>query len=233
MNDDNKNRDEANVDEMNLYHMIKQLYDVGQLEGYAQADIENVKRLTGALPKVLEECWSVAGNTQQIHQVQDHWIRPQDLPDYDWFRDSEYLILLNENQGCCQAGILRSDLTKDDPPVYVTMDQKNWTVCAETVSEFLKAALAYEAVFAFSWQSDDFVLWLTEEELKVIESRLERKKYELHGWIEMDMSFYSNAYDHMVVVMDCGDLEVIYGAASEKAYKKLMEVMEGLGEAES
>ena len=37
----------------------------------------------------------------------------------------------------------------------------------------------------------------------------------------------------MVVVMDCGDLEVIYGAASEKAYKKLMEVMEGLGEAES
>ncbi len=49
----------------------------------------------------------------------------------------------------------------------------------------------------------------------------------------MDMSFYSNAYDHMVVVMDCGDLEVIYGAASEKAYKKLMEVMEGLGEAES
>ena len=113
------------------------------------------------------------------------------------------------------------------------MDQKNWTVCAETVSEFLKAALAYEAVFAFSWQSDDFVLWLTEEELKVIESRLERKKYELHGWIEMDTRFYSNAYDHMVVVMDCGDLEVIYGAASEKAYKKLMEVMEGLGEAES
>ncbi|KAI4447076.1 hypothetical protein C823_001595 [Eubacterium plexicaudatum ASF492] len=44
------------------------------------------------------------------------------------------------------------------------------------------------------------------------------------------MSFYSNAYDHMVVVMDCGDLEVIYGAASEKAYEKLMKIMEGLGE---
>lgn len=45
------------------------------------------------------------------------------------------------------------------------------------------------------------------------------------------MSFYSNAFDNMVAIMDCGDLEILYGAASEAGYKKLMEVMEGLGEA--
>ena len=45
------------------------------------------------------------------------------------------------------------------------------------------------------------------------------------------MSFYSNASDNMAVVMDCGDLEGLYGPASEAGYKKLMEVMEGLGEA--
>ena len=39
-----------------------------------------------------------------------------------------------------------------------------------------------------------------------------------------------NASDNMGVVMDCGDLEVLYGAASETGYKKLMEVMEGPGE---
>ena len=44
------------------------------------------------------------------------------------------------------------------------------------------------------------------------------------------MSFYSNASDNMAVVMDCGDLEVLYGAASEAGYKRLMEVMEGIGE---
>ena len=44
------------------------------------------------------------------------------------------------------------------------------------------------------------------------------------------MSFYSNASDSMVVIMDCGDLEMLYGAASETGYQKLMEVMEGLGE---
>lgn len=45
------------------------------------------------------------------------------------------------------------------------------------------------------------------------------------------MSFYSNASDNMAVIMDYGDLEVFYGAASETGYKRLMEVMEGLEEA--
>lgn len=45
------------------------------------------------------------------------------------------------------------------------------------------------------------------------------------------MSFYSNASDNMAVIMDCGDLEVLYGAAGEAGYEKLMEVMEGIGEA--
>ena len=47
----------------------------------------------------------------------------------------------------------------------------------------------------------------------------------------MDMSFYSNASDDMAVIMDCGDLQVLYGVASEVGYVKLMEeVMEGIGE---
>lgn len=216
---------------MNILDMIKQLYAAELTEGYAKEDIEKVKEFFGALPKVLEDFWSEAGSTRQLHEGQDQWIRPQDFQTEEWLKNSEYLILLNENQGCCQAGIRRADLAEADPPVYVTMDRQNWTVCAGSVSEFLQSVLSYEAVFAFSYQADDFVRWLTEDELKVIQSKLEKKKYELHGWIEMDMSFYSNCYDHMVVVMDCGDLEVIYGAASEKAYEKLMEVMEGIGEA--
>ena len=51
-----------------------------------------------------------------------------------------------------------------DPPVYVTEDDKNWTLCAPTTSEFLSAALAYECVFTFECNPEEFY-WLTEEEL--------------------------------------------------------------------
>ena len=96
---------------------------------------------------------------------------------------------------------------------------------------FLRAALAYEAVFAFAFRGKELMYWLTKEELETVRSGLEKQPFGLYGWLGMNMSFYSNAYDNMAVVMECGDLEVLYGAASEAGCKKLMEVMEGLGEA--
>ncbi len=87
-----------------------------------------------------------------------------------------------------------------------------------------------QPVFTFEYNPEAF-FWLTQEEVQIVQSRLEKKPFELHGWIDIDLSFYSNAPDNMVVIMDCEDVQVLYGAASEKGYQKLMEVMEGLGEA--
>ena len=211
--------------------MIKQLYGVEELQGYEEKDIALVKKYFNPLPRTVEDFWRRAGRIEAIYHVQDHWIGPEEFRKWDWLKNNDYLILLNENQGCCRAGIRRSDLEEADPPVYVATDNQNWTLCAGTVSEFLQAALAYEAVFAFPCSEEDFLFWITKEEQEMIQSKLEKKPYMLHGWVDMDMSFYSNAPDNMVVIMDCGDLEVIYGAASEESYKKLMEVMEGIGEA--
>lgn len=215
---------------MDFEEMIKQLYAVKELKGYTETEIAPVRAHFGALPRRVEEFWRRAGRTEAIYPVQDMWIKPEDFQKWDWLRDSDCLILLNENQGCCQAGIRREDLDKADPPVYVTTDDRSWSLCAETTSEFLQAALAYEAIFTHSFGPEDFVLWITEEELETIRSGLEKKPFELHGWLDMHMSFYSNAPDNMVVVMDCGELQIIYGAAGEEAYQKLLEVMEGLGE---
>ncbi len=216
---------------MDYLEMIKQLYAVDKLHGYEESEINFVKNHFNALPQVVENFWRKAGRTVAIHHVQDYWIEPKGFQELDWLRDSDYLILLNENQGVCRAGIRKTDLDKNDPPVYVNMDKNEWTLCTDTTSEFLKAALAYEAVFTFEYGPEDFIFWIEDEELEIIKSKLEEKPFMLHGWMDMDLSFYSNAPDNIVAIMDCdGDLQVIYGAASNESYQKLMEVMEGLGE---
>ena len=63
-----------------------------------------------------------------------------------------------------------------DPPVYVTEDDKNWALCAPTASEFLSAALAYEGVFTFEYNPEEFY-WLTEEELGLIQSKLTKASF--------------------------------------------------------
>ena len=41
---------------------------------------------------------------------------PEHFQKWEWLREPDYLILLNENQGVCQAGIRREDLMLPDPP---------------------------------------------------------------------------------------------------------------------
>lgn len=95
-----------------------------------------------------------------------------------------------------------------DPPVYVTEDDKNWTLCAPTTSDFLSAALAYEGVFTFEYNPEEFY-WLTETELGLIQSRLTKLPFEITNWLcGMRITLYSNEPDNMVAVMDCGDWEL-------------------------
>lgn len=219
------------MNHMDYEEMIKQLYQVEKLQGYNENEIAYVKDYFGALPEVLENFWRKAGATKELHHGQDFWVKPSDFQKRDWLKDRDHLILMTENQNCCRAGIRKDDLTEKDPPVYVTIDDDDWALCAGSVSEFLQGMSAYQAIFTFDYCAEDFVLWIEEEEQEIIQSNLGKKPFTLHNWQHMDMSFYSNEPDNMVVIMDCGDLEVIYGAASKESYDKLMEVMEGLGEA--
>ena len=210
---------------------IRPLYKVDVLQGYTGEEIAQLKEMFGALPQVLEDYYRIAGRTDAFHHVQDRWILPENFQRWEWLGKSDYMIILNENQGVCRAGIRREDLCLPDPPVYTTENDVNWTLCAPAISEFLPAALAYESVFTFEYCPEEFY-WLTEEEMELIETSLTKFPFGLTNWLgEMKITLYSNAPDNMVAVMDCdGDIQMIYGAASEASYAKLRTVLENIGE---
>lgn len=214
------------------WDMFKPLYAVETLQGYTSKEIELLKEMFGALPQVLEEYYRTAGQTKAFHHVQDIWILPEHFQKWKWLHQSEYMILLNENQGVCRAGIRKEDLCLPDPPVYSTEDDKKWVLCAPTTSEFLSAALAYESVFTFAYCPEEFY-WLTEDEMVLIQSKLTKLPFELTNWVgDMKITMYNNEIDNMVAIMDCKDdsLNMLYGAASEKSYVKLLTVLKDIGE---
>lgn len=216
----------------NAWDRFKPLYAVETLQGYTEDEIELLKGIFGVLPLVLEEYYRIAGRTEAFHQVQDEWILPEHFQTWDWLLQSEYLILLNENQGVCRAGIRKEDLCLPDPPVYYTEDDKNWVLCAPTTSEFLSAALAYEAVFHFAYSPEEFY-WITEDEMDFIKSNLTKLPFELENWIGgMKVILFQNEADNMVAVMDCGDGDsnILYGGATEASYDKLRKALEGIGD---
>lgn len=217
---------------MSSWDMFMPLYAVETLQGYMAKDIELLKSMFGTLPQVLEEYYHTAGQTKAFHHVQDTWILPEHFQKWKWLQQSEYMILLNENQGVCRAGIRREDLCLPNPPVYSTEDDKNWVLCAPTTSEFLSAALAYEAVYSFAYCPEEFY-WLTADDMPLISTKLTKLPFELTNWMNnMKITLYNNEDDNMVAIMDCedGNLCMLYGAASEKSYAKLLAVLNGIGE---
>ncbi|MDE7193313.1 MAG: hypothetical protein K2O14_05015 [Oscillospiraceae bacterium] len=214
-----------------FFEWLKSLYAVDSLEGLPDEDIDYMRELFGTLPRAVEEFYRRAARTDALHHGQDQWLLPEHFRKSEWLRGSDCLLLLNENQGVFRAGILRDDLSAGDPPVYLTEDDKEWRLCADSTTEFLYAMMAYEAVFSYEYSPEEFYC-ITEKELAVLENRLTKLPYETRGWFGDRILLFSSAADNMVQVMDCGggDLQMLFGAASEESYLALMDVVEGMGE---
>ena len=218
---------------MELRALVRDLYGVDRPQGCTEAEIAAVRERFGVLPAVVEDFWRTFGHTKRLNYVQDDWIFPEQYSKWKWLEDCDALILLNENQGVCRAGIRREDLALPDPPVYTqTEDDDHWLLSASTASEFLEAALTYEAVWQLEHTPEDcFFYWLTDEELEAVQTKLARRPVVLKNWMDYELTFYSSRPDNLVVVMDVGgQYQTMYGASTRESCDALMEVMEGLGE---
>lgn len=216
---------------MDLREIMRTLYGIEQPKGCSETEIAAMKEMFGAIPAVLEGFYRTLGHTKELKVNQDDWIFPENFQRGKHLTQSDHLLLLCENQGVCRAEIRREDLTLPDPPVYTQMeDDDPWLLSAPTISEFLEAALIYESIWQLKYSAEEYY-WLTDEELAVIQSKLTKRTAVLKNWMDLEITFYSNRPDNLVVVMDAGDhYEVLYGGATQESYAALLEVMEGLGE---
>mgnify|MGYP001024789568 CR=1 FL=1 len=216
---------------MELRQLVRDLYGIDRPQGCTEEEIAAVRKIFGVLPAVVEDFWRTFGRTKELNQCQDDWMFPEQYAKWKWLAEGDALILLNENQGVCRAGIRREDLSRPDPPVYTQMeDDDPWLLSAPAVSEFLEAALLYESVWRLKYSPAEFY-WLTDEELAAVQPKLIKHPAVLRNWIEMEITCYSSRPDNLLAVMDVGDqYQTIYGGATEESCAALLEVMEGLGE---
>ncbi len=216
---------------MELRELVRDLYGVDRPQGCPEAEIAAVRERFGALPAAVEDFWRVFGHTKQLNRGQDTWVFPGRYAKWTWLTKYHDLVLLNENQGVFQACVRQEDLSLPDPPVYLQEGDSPLLLSAPTVSEFLEAALLYEAVFQLPYSPEDFFVF-TEADLAVIRSKLTKRPALQKNWFVTETTFYSNRPDNLVVLMDMGDgdYQSLYGGATEESYAALTEVLEGLGE---
>lgn len=218
--------------------LVKRFYAINKFHGSKPEEISYLKQKFGQIPQVLEEFYLKAGNTDRLNHGQDTWIMPKNYKKYTWFDDFiDGIVLLNENQGNCQAYIRHRDLSLPDPPVYIWYgEEEEPLLCTQSLSEFIIAASAYEAAFTLEYSPEDFY-YVSSEDYGEFEARLNKYPFKLTNWISSDIeiTFYNNDPYNLVADIYSESIEddghqLIYGALNEEAYNKLEKALEGICE---
>ena len=213
-----------------MREILKNLYGITD-KSLDEKEFAFLENKFGTIPGKLREFYSISGCSGKIQNGQDDWITPVHYKNWKWLNDEENLFVLHENQGVCHAVILKEDLGKDDPPVYIVDDNlENPLLCAAGTEEFIKAALVYEAVFQFDYSSESFY-YISDDEFEILKEKLDFMPYHLENWLFTDVMLFRYLSDGAAFVMGSEDnYQMCFGAASKETFDKLSSVLDSIGE---
>ena len=212
------------------YKEIQELFLVQEPEGYSKEEMEKVKQEVGELPPALEYFYTTYGKTEELLHLQDEFILPNR---YEELVSEDYLVFFNENQGICHAGLKKEDAMLPDPPVYVQMDEEDWNLASDSVSDFLVAMYGYQASLCLEYSPEEFY-FIEEEEKEIIEEKFPKRKEYIASWLD-DFSVYlygdNNSGRIALMEQEEDGIQMNYAANSQEEYDRMQEMLQDIGEA--
>lgn len=203
------------------FEVIRKLFNIEQNDGFSENDISKACEKYGNLPFVLKEYYNQLGNYRQLNQTQNILCRPSELIDTE-----EYLIFYKENQYVVQWAIKRSDLNKDDPPVYCSSDENEFKLENESLLDFLNAMAFFQAAsWGLEYCSEDIYM-VSEEQAQIIRNQYKKIDYELHHW--MNISYYGNYDDDVICMIENSDYDMLYASSNQEHFNEMKEFIDRL-----
>lgn len=144
------------------YGVVRDLWEISDDEewGHDDAALDEWRERFGAVPAALAEWFVTLGAHSALNETQDQLVQPAGTPHarftMDGDDDTEMLVFYVENQLAVQWGIAASDVTDDDPRVYLLTDGR-WEPTRDSVSAFLIAQAHLQWLFASADWSEDFL----------------------------------------------------------------------------
>jgi hypothetical protein len=208
---------------MTDFSIIKKLFGISEPNGFAENEINVVRDIFGDLPKVLTDYYTELGKIQNLNHTQDLLIVPER---FQYFRHNDYLIFYYENQRSCVWGIHKDDLSKANPPVYMSFDEKEWNLETETLTDFFTAMAFLQAGFALEFPGNTFYE-IEPKDLDFIIKNYSNKGVSFKQWLE-GIQFYGNHADDVIVIM--GGNQMFYASNSQEHFIEIDEVLSQLGD---
>lgn len=143
-------------------------------------------------------------------------------------KNKDFLIFYVENQWACVWGIDKNDLNIDNPPVYMSYEEQEWSKEANSLTDFFKAMANLQAVFALEFSKDEFA-YINDDELKIIKENFKKRDFSFSQWIGIE--FYGNFENDVIAVQKNTDYyDLIYASNNEQQFVEMNKILNKLGE---
>lgn len=203
------------------FEVIRKLFNIEQNDGFSENEISKACEKYGGLPFVLKEYFEQLGNYRRLNQMQNILCRPSELID-----TKDYLIFYKENQYVAQWAIKKSDLNKDNPPVYCSSDENEFKLESKSLLDFLYAMAFFQATSCGLEYCCEDIYMVSEEQAQIIRTQYKKIEYELHCW--MNISYYGNYDDEVICLIENSDYDMLYAASNQEHFDEMKEFIERL-----
>nr|WP_294785794.1 hypothetical protein [uncultured Flavobacterium sp.] len=201
---------------------IKKLFHINESNGFTNNEIQVVKDIFGQLPEVFVNYYAELGKIQNLNHTQDLLIVPER---FQYYKHDDYLIFYSENQRSCVWGIHKDDLSKSNPPVYMSYDERDWNLETETLTDFFAAMAYLQAGFALDYTCDTFYE-IEPHELDLITQNFSNKGVSFKQWAD-GIKFYGNKSDDVIIIIN--DNQMHYSSNTEQHFLEMDKVLSKLG----
>ncbi len=176
------------------FEKIRELYDISDNSfGLSEHEILNCEiRLSITLPSILKEYYLQLGNNSQLNQTQYFLL----LPNKIYFDKGDHLIFYSENQGNAIWGIKREELNFENPQVYITYNNDNWTSAGKLL-DFLTAMAYLQSIFAFQFNAN--AVDISKDLENIVRDNWERVALKIELW---SVEFFQNTMGEVIALIN-------------------------------
>lgn len=211
----------------NIYSDIQKLFGLDEPCPLLDKEISDIREHFGGLPKALETYYQLCGGCEDMNSAQDFLLTADKKYHYDLkkWNYSDYCVFYAENQCVSVWAFKRSDIDKDDPPVYETYDDgQTWYETCDKLSKFLISHAYLHAVFSFEATAEEF-FEADEDQVQAIAERFPHA--DADSALYTGVQFYQPYTDTVIAVMKNGEdgYQVIFSSQDDDHYDETADII--------
>jgi hypothetical protein len=218
---------------MTDFSRIKNLLGLNSPNGFPESEIIEILNTVGKLPKILLDYYKELGNNDFNDGDKyggDSLINPKWKK---YFLNEKYIVICSENQSVCWAGIKKTDLSHENPPVYFTCDEKissdekNWTLGCNNLYDYIHGFAYGNAVCYLDFKG---YLEITDCGKEFIRNNFKNKNIKLNRWLSDGVDEFYGDYDDTIIMLSLtmGGDHLLYASNNEKHFKEIENKWKGI-----